>query len=262
MSKKQEYCYMCGKRAVSREHVPPLALFPEKKDVDFIDLRQNLVTVPSCDLHNSKKSKDDEFLVACMAGVVGNNKIGYLQNKTKVKRMFERYGEHFIHVISKNPEFLNLKTPSGTIYPIAKGTPDYPRLIRCFEHIAYGLYYNKFDKVFDGEIKIRPAFINYNNAKNNSFLEIISRRFVVHQNDDEAEKFGNNPLVFQYWIVEPDEYGIIGMKLTFYGGADVYVAFIPSNFRLPEMDLLNMFIKSGIAVNVTFNDGKPPVKFN
>jgi hypothetical protein len=53
-------CYMCDSPETSREHAPPLCFFPETKDVGR-DLRRNLVTVPSCDVHNSKKSKDDEF---------------------------------------------------------------------------------------------------------------------------------------------------------------------------------------------------------
>ncbi len=69
---KEESCYYCGAKATSREHVPPLAIFPQQKDFDGIDFRSNLITVPSCEIHNQKKSNDDEFLMACLSGVVGN----------------------------------------------------------------------------------------------------------------------------------------------------------------------------------------------
>lgn len=54
---------MCDQPATSREHVPPACLFPEEKDIRTSLFRNNLITVPSCDLHNSKKSTDDEFLM-------------------------------------------------------------------------------------------------------------------------------------------------------------------------------------------------------
>lgn len=53
-------CYMCDSPETSREHDPPLCFFPEANDIGR-NLRRNLVTVPSCDRHNSRKSKDDEY---------------------------------------------------------------------------------------------------------------------------------------------------------------------------------------------------------
>lgn len=66
--KGRAQCYMCVSPATSREHVPPLCLFPESKDVGGKDYRRNLITVPSCDEHNSKKESDDEFLMVSLAG--------------------------------------------------------------------------------------------------------------------------------------------------------------------------------------------------
>ena len=60
MNKAEKTCYMCEELATSVEHIPPQCLFPEQKDLpDGIDLRKQLLTVPSCDKHNSKKSQDD-----------------------------------------------------------------------------------------------------------------------------------------------------------------------------------------------------------
>ena len=58
-----ERCYMCDAPATSREHAPPLCLFPEFKDVP-VTCGAGLITAPSCDAHNGAKSKDDEFLRA------------------------------------------------------------------------------------------------------------------------------------------------------------------------------------------------------
>ena len=53
-----ETCYMCDSIATTREHVPPKCLFPEKKDIGDDIYRQNLITVPSCDKHNTSKSQE------------------------------------------------------------------------------------------------------------------------------------------------------------------------------------------------------------
>src|SRR5690606_38612967 len=85
----QEQCYMCDEVATSVEHVPPKCLFPEIKD-SGVDLRVNLITVPSCEEHNCKKSHDDEFLMVSIAGMLGNNSIGYQHYNGKIQRALRR----------------------------------------------------------------------------------------------------------------------------------------------------------------------------
>src|SRR5438270_11772363 len=48
-------CYRCNEDSVTREHVPPLSFFPTEH-------RNNLITVPSCRLHNNDNSKDVEYV--------------------------------------------------------------------------------------------------------------------------------------------------------------------------------------------------------
>jgi hypothetical protein len=49
----EKICYWCGEPATSAEHFPPKGIFPTSH-------RKNLLTVPSCDKHNSANSKTDE----------------------------------------------------------------------------------------------------------------------------------------------------------------------------------------------------------
>ena len=53
-------------RALSEEHVPPKAIFPEPKDSGGVDYRQNFITVPSCDEHNLAKTLNDEYLLVLL----------------------------------------------------------------------------------------------------------------------------------------------------------------------------------------------------
>jgi hypothetical protein len=76
MNLKKASCYWCGVSATSREHVPPQCLFSESKDIkEFYQqsFRLNLIKVPSCREHNLKRSKDDEYLMACLAARVGDS---------------------------------------------------------------------------------------------------------------------------------------------------------------------------------------------
>ena len=50
---KEKMCYYCGKKASSREHVPPKCIFLDS--VDGKKNKNNLITVPSCYEHNTAK---------------------------------------------------------------------------------------------------------------------------------------------------------------------------------------------------------------
>lgn len=82
---------MCESNATSVEHAPPKCLFPDQKDTpNNVDYRKNLITVPSCDIHNTVKSSDDEYLFHVLSASYTSSNIGLQQFITKGKRAFER----------------------------------------------------------------------------------------------------------------------------------------------------------------------------
>ena len=247
---KSSTCYMCNQKATTREHIPPISIFPEQKDVNGIDFRKNLITVPSCDLHNLKKSKDDEFLMACLAGIVGNNEVGFVQTKTKVSRAVKRR-EKLANFIIKDPINFQIKSENGIIFPLQYGSIDNKRLIKCFEHIAYGLYYHEFNKVFDGECGIIPSFLNYKDEEIEKVQEILKKQEEYQAKNWECK--GENPEVFYYQIAPRDYLGFIILILTFYETAKVYVSFRESDIEKP-FDLIEELIKAGHKVNYEFPD--------
>jgi hypothetical protein len=250
--KANRKCYMCGKPATSKEHVPPLCLFPEGKDIKTSVFRNNLITVPACELHNSKKSKDDEFLMACLAGIVGNNVIGFFHTQTKVKRALERSGKDFLHVLMKEFQPVNIKDKYGDIMNVIVGRPDMNRLHSCFEHISYGLYYHKFGKRFEGKLHIIMDFITHNDAESENYKLVCRKRFELEP--QKPKKEGSNPEIFKFEFIKPDEFGLIAMQMTFYEGAKVFVAFQGKDATEPR-NLLTELIKSGVRTIVTFPDG-------
>ena len=248
---EQNTCYMCNEKSTSREHIPPISIFPEQKDIKGINFRKNLITVPSCDLHNLKKSKDDEFLMACLAGIVGNNIIGFIQTKTKVARAFQRRGK-LQNAVIKNPQDLKIKTENGIIFPLQYGTSDNQRLLKCFKHIAYGLYFYKFKKVFTGECEIIPGFLDYQD-ENSTTLQKLLRKKEETDAVNWAKK-GDNQDVFYYQFSPQDEFGLITLILTFYQRTKVYIAFQDSSVKM-SYNLTHEFIKAGFPVIFEFPDG-------
>jgi len=249
---KLQSCYMCGAPATSREHVPPLCLFPEEKDIRTSIFRNNLITVPSCDAHNSRKSKDDEFLMASLAGIIGNNIIGFIHLQTKVKRAIERKKIDFMDSIMQERKPLNLKTSNGTEFSVLIGKADLPRLHSCFDHIAHGVFYHKFGKRFEGKTHILIDFLIYELEETETFKLLCRKRFEMEPQMLKTE--GNTPDIFKYEVFDPDNIGMIAMKLTFYGYASVFVAFQPAETAEPQ-DLISLMVKSGLPVTVFFEDG-------
>ena len=69
----------------------------------------------------------------------------------------------------------------------------------------------------------------------------------------EKEKHGSNNEVFFYIFTNKDQFGLILLKMCFYGGIDIYTSFIPKGVTLPVnlgMELINL----GIPTVITLGD--------
>ena len=66
MASSSKLCVFCGSVATTKDHVPPKCIFPE-------DRRENLITVPACELCNSTTRKDDEYFRLIIAGVANDS---------------------------------------------------------------------------------------------------------------------------------------------------------------------------------------------
>ena len=128
-------CYMCDRPSSSMEHVPPKCLFPETKDLGR-QYRNNLITVPSCDEHNSHKSADDEFLMASLAGLIGNNSVGLRHKFTKVNRAIYRSKFALLDQAMSGQRWEYLKVGPHQYVDVLWGKPNYDRLNTCFDRIA------------------------------------------------------------------------------------------------------------------------------
>lgn len=225
-------CYLCGAFSTSKEHVPPRNLFPEARDVDGRDFRKNLITVPSCDEHNSEKSHHDQFLMVSLAGIIGNNSIGYLHGLTKVDRaMRNSAGRLLDQVLLEKRDVIRVELQNNKFTNVIVGTPDMERLRQCFEHIAFGLHQHHFKRRFLGTIKVLLGYLFHDDHNSRTFVKFISDRAELDLKDE--HRIGWNQEVFYYQVSKPDQFGLYLIRAVFYGGLQVFLAFIPDGKASP-----------------------------
>ncbi|WP_162094259.1 hypothetical protein [Pseudomonas chlororaphis] len=243
----QKKCYMCDSEATSVEHVPPRNVFPEFKDAKE-NYRVNLITVPSCDLHNGQKSQDDEFLMVSIAGIIGNNSIGYEHYNGKIQRAIKRSSYKLLEKAFLRRHLFRIEGENKFL-DILWGTPDYKRLISCFTHIAYGIYRHHFETNFQGTLKPYLGFLHTTDENPKTFKEFIKHRAAI---DLEGKvKHGENQGVFYYQFTDPDKFGIFLLHLCFYENVNIYVSCQPIDVEKPfdlGMELLNSGVHTIIRV--------------
>jgi len=245
---KTKECYYCGCPAVTKEHVPPKCLFPERKDVGE-GFRYNLITVPSCQKHNAGKSHDDEFLMACLAPVVGNNKIAYIHTQTKLSRACSRNNKLTLETILE-PISSTISGPHGFEFPVLVGKPDVPRLCTSLEAISRGLYFHVFEERFRGDVTVIPAFIQYPEESTMSVIKMVANE-MIKQECGAWPRYGDNPEVFSFQIGPEDQYGLIPLVMKFYERAEVYVSFKPEGVNSPHRKLSEATPETPICIDIT-----------
>ncbi len=239
-------CYMCECAGTTVEHVPPRALFPEQKDAEGKNYRVELITVPSCALHNTAKSDDDEFLMVSLAGIIGNNSIGYRHKLTKVDRAIRRSSNRLLDkILVKKLKITKIEFDNNRFLEIIWGTPDAERLHRCFDRIVRGVHLHHFAQPIAGEVRPFLGFLFHSDRSAKNFANFIADRAEL----DLAGKtrYGKNPEVFYYRVTSPDQFGLYLFHLCFYGGVNVYAAVSPDYVKRPYdlgFDLLNRGIKT------------------
>jgi hypothetical protein len=224
-----ETCYMCDAPAISREHVPPLCIFPESKDLESgEDLRKDLITVPSCAMHNSKKSKDDEFILFVLTLNITNNILAKQQGFTKILRAVLRNSNLPNQFFSKRSPTMAIKFEGNTI-SASLAKIDYQRFLRASTHMAHGLYFHHFGRKFEGQCSIFADFmLQYEKegaVKSNDNQHKVAQ--IVKPHFDREPQYGSNPTVFLYSVLPPDDRGLIGARMQFFEASNIYVAFIP-----------------------------------
>lgn len=245
-------CYMCDQPGTTIEHVPPRALFPERKDTGGKCYRVDLITVPSCPQHNMGKSDDDEFLMVSLAGVVGNNSIGYAHHLTKVDRAMRRSAFRLLQkAMPGKRRYGRIPLDGNKFFNVILGTPDVARLRGCFERIVRGLYLHHFKQPLNGEVRPLLGYLFHSDRSMRSFYQLVADRASI---DLEGKpRHGKNQGIFYYQVTDSDENGLYLFHLRFYGGLSVYASVMPAGAERPFHQGM-FFMNRGIKTVITLGD--------
>lgn len=212
---KEQTCYMCEKIATTPEHIPPKCIFPEVKDLG-IDYRKSLITVPSCDDHNMRKSKDDEYLMLVLTCNIINNEVAMRQINSKILRAWER-NPNLVGLLLRVNKPVVVDGISTTAFKVNIG-----RFKRSLEWIARGLYYDNYVKKWSGKIGVdSPAMLYLEGNKAQETNNILNNMgAAVNHVLGDLPKIGENPDVFWYQMLH-DNPGELLINMMFFGGLQI-----------------------------------------
>lgn len=226
---RAESCYWCAAPATGREHTPPKCIFPEFGEVaDGKNYRDQLLTVPSCDVHNIAKSHDDEYLLCILALSIHNNKSGENHAVTKVLRALRRAPRLTERVLGKSLAVLVENMIAGKIDETIAVKVDNARIDSVLEHVARGLHFHHFRERWTGYVSTISEFLV--GIGSPSVLEINQslERLRICATDffADSEKYGANQEIFFYQVRDdPADATRRFMRLSFYEGTRSLVIF-------------------------------------
>ena len=216
-------CYACADLANSREHSPPRCLFPESKDLPpEVDLRKNLISVPSCTTHNSERSRDDEYLMWILALPVQGNAKKQAHFQSKGLRAFKRRPDTFIGLLD-NLTPIQLKDAHGQVFESASFEVNLNRFDRCMWKIAIALFHHETGEKWLGGFRVfTDAFVELKGKDaeqiNRKMREALAKMSYAFRG---APVKGENQEVFTYSIVRSAHANAVMMR--FYEGIKVVV---------------------------------------
>lgn len=203
-------CYRCGAPGTSREHFPPKAFFPRAANLQ-------LKTERSCDLHNTEKSGDDQYLLChiCLHAARGQNLAAQVFMRSIVPQI----------VTSKS--FANqfkADAPdggSGAMYPV-----DVARFDSFFDALSCAVYFDRFKSQFDPNMhRIRhvyPSLVSADGTENEAAQRMRSGfasffgRYAERVERFESDKI--DEVVYGHEMMAPAENNAsITIAHTFYG---------------------------------------------
>jgi hypothetical protein len=216
-------CYFCGNSATTVEHVPPRAIFPRVKDTpDNKDYRKNLITVPSCEVHNTEKSKEDEYLLYVVVMSLPSNAIAQQQFLTKIQRAFLRRPTLINRILTETESVVVHDTVADTWHNTIAFKPEEGRLLSVFTHIAKGVYFHEHNLPWLGEVRIISEFIlSFNDTTRNDRMAAASGMLNSYLGNEKV--VGSNPDVFAYRSKSAMGHWVL--RMYFYGNTKVTAIF-------------------------------------
>jgi hypothetical protein len=192
---------MCNAPATSVEHVPPKSFFPEA-----VQHRINLITVPSCELHNSQKSKSDEWLRFVLAAVPGTNNLAHELIAGKVMRSID-YSPSILDALIPDLQLLKLgENETGGF------TLNEARFEDSIASIVRGLFFYETSAKLTKDLRVSWGMFLTGNYSSAPFLDILRKGEQMLP----SSYTGSNPQVFRYAFDDSKSGNTSLCRLQFY----------------------------------------------
>lgn len=225
MTSDSSSCYYCNNTKTSKEHVPAKIFFPDEKySRTGVNQRNELITVPSCDVHNTEKGHLDEYLFIVITMNIMANSDGVHMGLTKMMKMVERHKRVARELLGSATPLLMKNISTGEVSHSAGINTNPIKLQSCFDHISRAIYFHHFKNRFNGNTKFHAEFLVFLDedsiSKNNQLQKV---RDFTKQTFGTIEKFGKNPEIFYYQIIDSNTNEEVLIHLCFYEQAKVSV---------------------------------------
>ena len=193
-------CYMCGSLGKTKEHVPPKCIFPAIKYTNGKNFRKNLITVSSCERHNSEKSKDDLYFFYCLSMNVLSNSEAQNQFMTKIKRDITRNNELINRILKDNKAVKIENTETGNIENTIALKLENERILNQLDSISRAIHFHHYKEKWLGKVNIFNNFLLSDDVEiNNSVTKMDSMLDDLFTN---IEFHGENKEIFKYQVYE------------------------------------------------------------
>lgn len=174
-------CYYqgCCAGANTKEHIPPKSFFPK-------DQRDQLLTVPSCELHNNSKSEDDKYVLAhiCLNASPANRSREVFENSV-LPQLGENKDSLFANALREDAQPL----PGGAVrYKVNED-----RLNYFFSALSCGIVYKSCGKTLPPEFTIGHIYHNLSNGNETECEKNIREAICEHYSGSPMDfmKFGH-----------------------------------------------------------------------
>ncbi len=199
--------------------------FPGKKrSASGHGLTKDLLKVPSCDTHNSRKSNDDEYFLYILSTSFQINEIGRNHYRTKVRRAIKR-NSSVLRKIAFTARPTNYIDPaSGQMVNSVAHYIEPTRLDTIVDRLGRAMFFHHFKEKWKSHIKYQAEFLfatsNQLEKANLRILEISKQTDVCFSS---ADHYGDNPEVFKYQAIESNTLKL--MRLHFYESCRLLLIF-------------------------------------
>jgi hypothetical protein len=193
--RRKKACAYCPAPATTDDHVPPKGLFAKPYPT--------LITVPSCDGHNSGNSNDDEYfrLALTVRQDIEQQRDAHAAQQAALRALARPQARGLLTSFLGNTRAVELRTPGG-LYLGNGGlyTPDIRRVCAVAQRTALGLFYrdvgHRLPDEYEADTCLLPSRLDATGDEAESYEKIVLP--LIHSVCDQSPRFVGKP-VLTYW---------------------------------------------------------------